>query len=86
MGIGVSVFLIATGAILAFAVNLTTAGIDLNMVGVILMIVGLLGLILSFTLWSEYLPWRRRTVVYDRDYVEPPADRYVVERRERRTY
>ena len=45
MGLGVSIFLIAVGAILAWAVSVDTNGIDLNMVGVILMIVGILGLL-----------------------------------------
>lgn len=54
MGIGVSILLIAVGAILAFAVNVTTTGIDLDTVGVILMIVGLLGLILSLVFWSSW--------------------------------
>ena len=42
MGFGVSIFLIAIGAILAWAVSVDTNGIDLNLVGVILLIVGLL--------------------------------------------
>ena len=46
-GIGTSLLLIAIGGVLAFAVNLQTTGIDLNAVGVILMIVGLLGLAFS---------------------------------------
>ena len=46
-GIGMSLMLIAFGAVLAFAVNLQTTGVDLNAVGVILMIVGLLGLLFS---------------------------------------
>jgi hypothetical protein len=54
MGIGVSILLIAVGAILAFAVNVTTSGIDLDTVGVILMIVGLLGLLLSLVFWSSW--------------------------------
>ena len=45
MGIGVSVFLLAVGAILAFAVDLTVSGLDLATVGVILMIVGAIGLV-----------------------------------------
>nr|MDQ3758238.1 DUF6458 family protein [Actinomycetota bacterium] len=44
MGIGVSVFLIAVGAILAFAVEVSTEGFDLDTIGVILMIVGAIGL------------------------------------------
>jgi hypothetical protein len=54
MGIGVSILLIAVGAILAFAVNVTTSGIDIDTVGVILMIAGLLGLLLSLVFWSSW--------------------------------
>ena len=45
MGIGVSIFLIAVGAILAFAVHVPSNGINLDTVGVILMILGLVGLL-----------------------------------------
>ena len=47
MGIGTSIFLIALGAILKFAVTTSVSGIELATVGVILMIVGILGLIIS---------------------------------------
>ena len=57
MGIGVSIFLFAIGAVLAFAVNVDTSGLDLDMVGVILMIVGAVGLVLSLMFWN---PWTRR--------------------------
>ena len=71
MGIGVSIFLIALGAILAWAVNLQTSGIDLNMVGVILMVVGVIGLLLSLIFWSTWGaagPWRtRETIVREGD-------------------
>jgi cytochrome c biogenesis protein CcdA len=63
MPFGISIFFVAIGAILAFAVNVQAQGIDLTAVGVILMLVGFLGLVLSFTLWHDYLPWRRTTVV-----------------------
>lgn len=53
MGIGVSVFLLAIGAILAFAVDVNTQGFDLNTVGVILMIVGAIGLFTSFLFWDR---------------------------------
>ena len=49
MGIGISVFLLAVGAILAFAVDVVVSGVDLDAVGVILMIVGVIGLIIAFT-------------------------------------
>ena len=47
MGIGVSIFLIAVGAILAWAVTASVAGVSLNTVGVILIIVGIIGLLAS---------------------------------------
>jgi len=68
MGIGVSLILIAAGAILTWAVNATVSGLDINTIGVILMVVGLIGLVLSVMFWSS---WggvggtRRRTVVED---------------------
>lgn len=53
MGIGVSVFLIALGAILAFAVDFQVSGLDINTVGIILLIVGVLGLVTSFMFWDR---------------------------------
>ena len=47
MGIGVSIFLIAVGAILAWAVTASVAGVSLNAVGVILIIAGIIGLLAS---------------------------------------
>jgi hypothetical protein len=73
MGVGVSLILIAAGAILTWAVNATVNGIDINTVGVILLIVGIIGLLLSLVFWSSWGgfggPARRRTT-----YVEdaPP--------------
>lgn len=52
MGIGVSIFLIALGAILAFAVSFDVSGLDINVVGYILMIVGLIGLIMTAFIWG----------------------------------
>lgn len=48
IGFGGSLFLIAVGAILAFAVSVEAEGFDLNTIGLILMAVGVLGAILSF--------------------------------------
>ncbi|HKN89359.1 MAG TPA: hypothetical protein VJ622_03685 [Acidimicrobiia bacterium] len=64
MGIGVSIFLIAVGAILAFAVHVPSNGINLDTVGVILMILGLVGLLASLVFWDDWTP-RRRAVGYD---------------------
>ena len=52
MGIGVSIFLLAVGAILTFAVNAEVAGLDLSMVGVILMIAGGIGLLMTLLVWG----------------------------------
>jgi hypothetical protein len=59
MGIGFSIFLLALGAILAFAVNATVAGLDISIVGWILMAAGVIGLILTMVVLA---PRRRRTV------------------------
>ena len=68
MGIGTSIFLIAFGAILYFAVNADVSGLEISTVGLILMIVGALGLVISLFLLGQY---RRgpvdRTVVRDRE-------------------
>ena len=73
MGLGVGIFLIAVGAILAFAVNSTSSAVDINTVGWILMGVGLLGILLSLLFWQSWAGpgyWSRR-----RRYVDegPPA-------------
>ncbi len=79
MGIGASVFLIAIGAILAFAVNLSVSGLDLSTIGVILMIVGAIGLVVSMFTFGSWGGWGgRRTTVVEDDY-EPVGRRRVVE-------
>ena len=63
MGLGVSILLIAAGAILAFAVNTTLTGVDINTVGWILLIVGIVGAVLSMIFWSTWAGpsyWSRR--------------------------
>ena len=53
MTIGASLFLIAVGAILKYAVTAGLAGIDLQTTGLILMLVGVLGLVLGLFLWNS---------------------------------
>jgi hypothetical protein len=83
MGIGTSVFVIALGAVLTFAVETdSTEGINVNSVGIILMIAGVLGLVVTALVWG---PRRARVVaatpVAPVQYVERPvATRTVVER------
>jgi beta-lactamase regulating signal transducer with metallopeptidase domain len=61
MGIGVSLILIAVGAVLTWAVNATVSGLNINVVGVILMVVGLAGLLISLMFWSSLGFGSRRT-------------------------
>ena len=71
MGIGISVFLMAVGAILTFAVDVAAEGVNLDTVGIILMIVGALGLLMSMLFWSSFAPLGGRTdtvVREDRHY------------------
>jgi Domain of unknown function (DUF6458) len=70
MGIGTSIFLIAAGAILYWAVDAEVSGLEINTVGLILMICGGLGLLISLFLLSSYrrgATTERRTIVRDRD-------------------
>jgi Domain of unknown function (DUF6458) len=67
MGIGVSIFLIAVGAVLAFAVDAEVSGLDIQVVGWILLVVGAVGILLSLLFWSSWGGWgRRREVVEER--------------------
>ena len=54
MGFGTSIVLIAAGAILRFAVSVTTTGFNLHSIGLILIIVGALSLVLSIMFWSTW--------------------------------
>ena len=67
MGIGVSIFLIAIGAILVWGVNAEVAGMDIDAIGVILVIVGAIGILVSMMFWSSWggFGGRRREVVVD---------------------
>ena len=73
MTLGTSLFLLAVGAILRYAVTASVSGIDLQVVGLILMIVGAIGAILS-VIWMFFISRRNTTVtstdrrdVYNRD-------------------
>jgi uncharacterized membrane protein len=73
MGLGTSLFLIAVGAILRFAVTTTAKGLNIHSVGIILIIVGAVGLVISLfwmTVWAD----RRRNTVAGAD----PRERAVV--------
>jgi hypothetical protein len=78
LGIGTSLFLFAVGAILRYAVTASVSGIDLDVVGLILMIVGAVGFVLSL-FWLMIYADRRRGTLVDDGVVERP----VVRERER---
>jgi hypothetical protein len=68
MGVGASLFLIAGGAILVWGVEQKVAGLDIDAIGVILMVVGIIGLVLSMIFWSSWGGFggrRRSTYVED---------------------
>ena len=83
MGVAVSILLIAVGAVLTWGVTADAEGLDVNAIGVILLIVGILGLVLSMIFWSSWGGFHRRTA-----YVEgaPVRRRRVVPRRETTVY
>lgn len=75
MGLGVSLLLIAVGAILVWGLQRDVAGISEDAIGVILMIIGAAGLLLSMMFWSSwggpgYVRSRRTT--YAEDGPPPP--------------
>ena len=75
MGLGVSLLLVAAGAILAFAVNAEVSGVDVHAVGWILLIVGIVGAVLSMIFWSSWAGpgyWSRRRGAYA-DEAPPPG-------------
>ena len=83
MGLGVGLFLIAIGAILTWAVTKDVSGVDIQVVGVILMIVGAVGILLDLLWWHS---WRGGPMAYRRRaYVEGAPPRAYRGRGRRRT-
>ncbi len=80
MGIAVSILLIAVGAVLTWGVTAEAQGLDVNAIGVILMIVGILGLVISMIFWSSWGGFHRRAT-----YVEGGPVRTVGVPRRRAT-
>ena len=74
MGLPVSLILIAVGAVLAWAVNVDTNGFNLNTIGYILLVVGIIGARLSMVFWSSWAGpgyWSRRRTTYVDDGPAP---------------
>ncbi len=60
--LGFSLFLLAIGAILAFAVRVSVSGVDIATIGIILMVVGAVGMVLSLLFWTSFAPFASRHV------------------------
>jgi hypothetical protein len=75
MGITASLLLTAAGAVLTWGVNATVSGLNIHTIGVILMIVGIVGFVVSLFFWSSWGgfsagPGRDTTVIRDRETVD----------------
>jgi membrane protein implicated in regulation of membrane protease activity len=81
MIIGVGVFLMVLGAVMAFAMEATTPGINVNVLGVILLLIGLVVVLYSLLLWRNLSPWGRRRIVVRRRTVVEERPVEVVEQR-----
>jgi Domain of unknown function (DUF6458) len=64
--LGFSLFLIAVGAILAFAVNIAVSGVSVHTVGIILMLVGVVGALMATLFWTSFAPFAQRDNVVTR--------------------
>lgn len=73
MSLGISLFLLAAGAILAFAVEYTAQGVDIAAVGWILMAVGFLGVMLYLFFLASFAPFYRGDTTGGVDVVDRPA-------------
>jgi hypothetical protein len=76
MSIGAGIFLLVVGAVLAFAVDVQLAGVDLTLIGYILMAAGLVGLVLGLVLMTR----RRQAVATTRSAVDPASGEQVTRR------
>jgi len=68
MGMGVSLLLIAAGAVLAFAVHVSGHGFNVHTIGIILLVVGAIGALLSMIFWSSWggVGQRDQTTIVER--------------------
>ena len=76
MGISASLILSAVGAILIWGVNATVSGIDIQTIGAILLVIGIIGFVISLFFWSTWggfggaAPGRRTTVIREGDRLD----------------
>ena len=66
MGIGVSIVIFAIGAILKFGVTAASQTFNIDAIGVILMVVGVVGLLVSALFWASWAPFNRTRTIVER--------------------
>jgi len=76
MGVGVSIILMAAGAVLTWGITAQASGFDINAIGIILMVVGALGLLVSALFLASWAPFHERVVYRDRD-IEPHDHEHI---------
>jgi membrane protein implicated in regulation of membrane protease activity len=81
MSLGVGIFLMVLGAIMAFAMEATTPGVNVNTLGIILLLIGLVVVLYSLLLWRNLSPGGRRRIVVRRRTVVEKRPIEVVEER-----
>jgi hypothetical protein len=76
MGISASLLLTAVGAVLIWGVDATVSGLNIHTIGVILLVIGIVGFVISLFFWSSWGgfrgagPVRSTTVVREHDVVD----------------
>jgi hypothetical protein len=76
MALGIGIFLVVVGAILAFAVEASVSGLDIQVVGWICMLAGVLAIVLSLVMNAQRANTTHTEVVERRDVGNPPPPRY----------
>jgi hypothetical protein len=79
MNIGVGIFLMVLGAIMAFAMKATTPGINVHTLGIILLLIGVVVVLYSLLFGSNLAAWGRRSIVARRRTVVDERPVQVVE-------
>jgi hypothetical protein len=82
MGIGLSLLLVMAGAIMRFAVTVQGHGFNMHTTGVILMVVGAIGVVLSIVFWASWGGFGRRTAAERSVAVNVSGDRPVERERD----
>ena len=75
MGISISLILAAAGAVLIWAVNTTSSGFNIHTAGIILLVVGIIGFVVSLVFWSSWGGFGGSTSTRDGGHTTTVIDR-----------